>query len=111
MPHQLAPGAGTAPILPWAKSRAGLQLKVQKQSMLESCSVSLLIRSHLDPKYDGHHGGRKSVGGASTTTTDSQKESHGISFLMCYSLHYLHVHISVLCRSVPILNSWIIGET
>ena len=42
--------------------------------MPESDSDSLPKKPHLDPKSDCCQGGRKSVGGALTSTIDSQKK-------------------------------------
>ena len=49
---------------------------------MESGGVSLPEKPHFDPEPDGHQSGRKSVGSALTSTTDSRKKgSHG----ECYS--------------------------
>ena len=46
--------------------------------MTDSGGASLAKKPHLDTKPDGHQGGIRSDGGASTSTTDSsEKRSHG----------------------------------
>ena len=47
-----------------AKSRAGFCFDVQKCSVLKPGGASWPNKPHLDPKSDGHQGGRTSLGGA-----------------------------------------------
>ena len=56
----------------------GFQFNVQKWSVPESGDAFLAKKPCLDPNPNGHQGGRKSVGGACTSSTDSKKKGgHG----------------------------------
>ena len=51
---------------------------VQKQTVLVSVGAFLVQESHLDTKTETHKGGRKSAGGASTSSTyPKRKGCHG----------------------------------
>ena len=58
------------------KAKVGFWFNVQKWPVLEAGVSFLPMKPHLDPKPDGCQGGRKSTGGALTSTSDFTKESH-----------------------------------
>ena len=61
-----------------AKPLAEFQFTAQKQPVLDFGGACLPKEPDLDPKPDGHQGGRKSTGGISTGNTHSRKKgSHG----------------------------------
>ena len=89
------------------KARARFQFNVQKQPVTESASATFPQKPHLDPKPAGCQSCRKSVGGASTSTTDSRKKA-GQWDIIPDVLHHPHLHL--LYRLVPFLESLISGE-
>ena len=94
-----------------AKLKAGFWFNIKKYPIPESGDASLPKKPNLDPKLDGHHGGRKLAGGASVSTTDrSKKRGHGAVFLIIYSLQLYKNHLHLLCRLVHFQNSYISAE-
>ena len=89
------------------KSRTCFQFIAKIWFLPEPCGASLPKKPDLDPMSD-HHGGRKSVGAASTSNNDSWKSGSwgAMLFHMSYSLHHLHL----MFRLVAFLNSWINKE-
>ena len=61
-----------------AKPKAEFRFNLDKWSVPESGGASMVKKPPLDIRTDADQGGRKSAGGASTSSTQSRKkESHG----------------------------------
>ena len=79
-----------------AKPKTGFWVNVQKWSVPEPGGASFVKKPHFDTQLDGWQGGRKSNGGASTSTTVSRKkQTHGAHYSQCVNSlqnHHHHLH-------------------
>ena len=91
-----------------ARPRAGFRFNVQKQPVMEFDHASLPEKSHLDPVLNACQGGRKSVGGTLTSSTDSRKKKcHGNVILdVSQSSSSSFSSIVQMCTLTEFLDQW-----